>query len=64
MRAALRAEVAQVQQELAELERIHLADVESVRDAGRQEAARIIAEARAEVARRRHDFDPERNHVG
>lgn len=64
VRAALRAEVAKVQQELAELERLHLADVESVREAGRNEAGRLIAEARAEVARRRFEFERGDDHAG
>jgi hypothetical protein len=64
VRAALRAEVTTVQQELAELERRHLAEVESVREAGRAEASRIIAEARAEVARRRLELDRGHDNVG
>lgn len=55
MRAALRAEVVVAQERLDELERRHTDDLRSVREAGRAEAERIIAEARTEVSRIRNN---------
>lgn len=64
VRDVLRREVHASQERLAELERQHEADVLSVREAGRAEAERIIAEARDEVARLRSGVGSEVVDVG
>jgi hypothetical protein len=64
VRDVLRREVHASQERLAELERQHEAALLSVREAGRAEAERIIAEARDEVARLRSGVGSEVVDVG
>jgi vacuolar-type H+-ATPase subunit H len=51
MRSVLRREVTAAKERLDEMERLHADQVQSVREAGRADAERIIAEARSEVSR-------------
>jgi vacuolar-type H+-ATPase subunit H len=51
MRSVLRREVTAAKERLDEMERLHADQLQSVREAGRADAERIIAEARSEVSR-------------
>lgn len=64
LRARLRTEVAISQHRLDELDRVHDDELRTVREAGRAEAERIIADARLEVARIRRGLPQEGGDVG
>jgi hypothetical protein len=64
VRSRLRAEVAASQRRLDELDRRLEVEIDSVREAGRAEAERIIADARREVARIRSGAPGEGGDVG
>jgi len=64
VRSRLRTEVAASQYRLDELDRQMEADIQSVREAGRAEAERIIADARRDVARIRSSAPGEGGDVG